>query len=59
MRTISARIADGTYTPGDRLHIGLLADELDVYRAAVSRALALLAEQGTVVRYPGHGWFVA
>ena len=58
-RAIKARIADGTYAPGDRLHIGLIAEEIGVYRAAVSRALAELGKQGIVTRYPGHGWFVA
>ena len=58
-RAIAARIADGTYAPGQRLHIGLIAEELGTYRAAVSRALALLAKQGLVERFPGLGWYVA
>lgn len=57
-RAISARIADGTYAPGTRLHIGLISDELGIYRAAVSRGLELLAESGAVTRVPGLGWYV-
>ena len=57
-RAISARIADGTYAPGQRLHIGLIADELGIYRAAVSRGLELLAGRGLVARVPGLGWYV-
>lgn len=57
-RAIGARIADGTYAPGQRLHIGLIAEELGIYRAAVSRGLELLAESGVVARVPGLGWYV-
>ena len=59
MREIQRRIADGTYATGDKIHIGLLAEETGIYRAAISRALELLAERGLVTRYPGLGWYVA
>ncbi len=57
-RAIEARIADGRYAPGQRLHIGLIAGELGIYRAAVSRGLELLAGRGLVARVPGLGWYV-
>lgn len=59
MREIEKRIADGRYASGDRIHIGLLAEETGIYRAAISRALEELAGRGVVARYPGLGWYVA
>jgi len=58
-REIERRIAAGTLAPGDKIHIGLLAEETGIYRAAISRALDELAGRGLVVRYPGLGWYVA
>lgn len=56
---VEQRISDGTYAPGSRIHIGLLAEETGIYRAAIGRALAMLQGRGLVVRYPGSGWYVA
>lgn len=58
-RAIEERIEDGTYAAGQRLNVGLLAEDLGVYRAAVSRALSVLADRGLVARYPGLGWYVS
>ena len=55
---IEQRIADGTYEHGQRLNIGLISTEVGVYRAAVTRALNLLAGRGIVASYPGLGWYV-
>jgi DNA-binding GntR family transcriptional regulator len=55
---IRARIADGTYEPGTRVHIGGLADELGVARPTIARALGDLAVAGLVRYWPGLGWYV-
>lgn len=56
---IRARIGDGRLAAGARLNIGLIADEYDVSRDTVQRAIRLLADDGLVERWPGLGWFVA
>jgi DNA-binding GntR family transcriptional regulator len=55
---LSARITDGTLPSGARLNIGALADEFDVSRDSVQRAIQLLAGEERVERFPGLGWFV-
>lgn len=55
---VEGRIADGTYSPGQRLNIGLIADELDAERGTVSRAMGILAERGLVIFWQGLGWYV-
>lgn len=55
---LSRRIADGTLAPETRLNIGSLADEFDVARETVQKAIRLLAADGLVARYAGLGWFV-
>jgi DNA-binding GntR family transcriptional regulator len=55
---LAERIADGTLTAGTRLHIGTLADEFDVSRDTVQRAIGLLADDGLVQRWAGLGWYV-
>jgi len=55
---IEQRIADGTYSHGQRLNLGLIAEEAGVYRAAVSRAMTMLEERGLVRRFGGLGWHV-
>lgn len=57
-RYIEDRISSGEYEHGQRLNVGLIADESGVYRAAVARALNLLAGRGLVTFYPGLGWYV-
>jgi DNA-binding GntR family transcriptional regulator len=52
------RIADGTYPPGTRIHIGLLTDEFSTTRTTVGKALRLLAEESRVEYYSGLGWYV-
>lgn len=55
---LSARIDDGTLRPGDRLNIGMLADEHDMSRPTVAHALRMLEADRKVNRYPGVGWTV-
>jgi DNA-binding GntR family transcriptional regulator len=52
------RIGDGTYAPGARLNIGLLADEFHVTRTTIGKALRLLEQDGRIVMYRGLGWYV-
>lgn len=56
---IRAQIEDGRLAAGARLNIGLIADEYDVSRDTVQRAIGLLAGDGLVERWAGLGWFVA
>ena len=55
---VRSRIGDGTYPAGSHLNIGLLADEFDVTRTTVSKALRLLEADGLVELYTGVGWYV-
>lgn len=60
MDLLVAGIGNGTYPPGSQLPTEhQLADELDVSRATVRRAINALALQGTVVRHQGKGTFVS
>jgi GntR family transcriptional regulator len=52
------RIGDGTYPAGAHLNIGLLADEFDVTRTTVGKALRLLEADGLIELYTGVGWYV-
>jgi DNA-binding GntR family transcriptional regulator len=58
VRVVQARIADGTYAPGARIHLGLLGEELSIGPDTVRKAMLLLQEQGLVTRWPGLGWYV-
>jgi len=58
VEVVTARIANGEYSPGQRLNIGLLADELGVERGTISRAMRVLGERGLVQFYEGLGWHV-
>ena len=55
---LAERIGDGTYPPGTRLNIGLIADEWDTTRTTVGKALRLLAAEGRVEMFRGLGWYV-
>lgn len=55
---LAQRIADGTYQPGARLHIGALADEFGTTRTTVTKAIRLLAEDGPLEYFQGLGWYV-
>jgi DNA-binding GntR family transcriptional regulator len=55
---LSQRIADGTLPTGTRLNIGKIADEFNVGRDTVQRAITMLADDGLVQRWPGLGWYV-
>jgi DNA-binding transcriptional MocR family regulator len=56
---LSQRISDGTYAPGTRLHIGVLAEEFGgVARDTVTHAIRMLEADGKVERYAGLGWYV-
>ena len=55
---IAERIQNGTYAPGDRVHIGLLAEEFSVTRTTVSKAMKLADAAGLVEFYTGVGWYV-
>lgn len=61
MRTyaqLKARIEGGQLAAGARLNIGLLADEFDVSRDTVQKALGLLEDEGLIERFAGLGWYV-
>lgn len=58
VRTVQARIADGTYAPGARVHLGLLGEELGIGPDTIRKAMLILAGQGLVIRWPGLGWYV-
>lgn len=53
---VKARIEVGELD--GRLHIGALADEFDVSRDTVQRALNMLESDGLAERWPGLGWYV-
>jgi DNA-binding GntR family transcriptional regulator len=55
---VTARIRSGEYAPGQRLNLGLIADEMDVERATISRAMRVLDERGLVKFWRGLGWYV-
>lgn len=55
---IKDRIGNGTLSPGDRVHVGLLADEFHVTRTTVGKALKLVEADGLIERYSGVGWYV-
>lgn len=55
---LSKRIADGTYPAGSRLNVGLLADEFEVTRTTVGKAVKLLEADGLVELFTGLGWYV-
>ena len=57
-RLVEERIASGAYAPGQRLNIGLIADELGVERGTVSRGMRVLADKGLVRFWAGLGWHV-
>ena len=57
-KLVEDRIADGTYEHGQRLNIGLIADEMNVERSTVSRAMNVLASRGLVQFWQGLGWHV-
>lgn len=56
---IRTAILDGTLSPGSQLREIPLATDLGVSRAPLREALAILADEGLVVRYPYKGAFVA
>ncbi|GAB3629695.1 histidine utilization repressor [Pandoraea terrae] len=57
---IRARVADGTWQPGDRIPSELaLVDTLGVSRMTVNRAVRELADEGLLTRVPTVGTFVA
>jgi DNA-binding GntR family transcriptional regulator len=52
-------ILDGTLAPGSQLREIPLAEDLGVSRAPLREALAILADEGLIVKYPYKGAFVA
>lgn len=56
---LKAQIESGELPAGARLNIGLLADEHDVSRDTVQKALRLLERDGLIERFEGLGWYVA
>jgi GntR family transcriptional regulator len=56
---LKAQIEGGELAAETRLNIGLVADEHDVSRDTVQRALQLLEADGLIERYAGLGWYVA
>lgn len=57
-RQLTAQIEAGTLAAGVRLNIGLIADEHNVSRDTVQKALGLLEADGLIERYAGLGWYV-
>lgn len=55
---LAKRIGDGTYPVGTRLNIGLIADEFQVTRTTVGKALKLLEAEQLIEMYQGLGWYV-
>ena len=55
---LSQRIAEGKLASQTRLNIGAIADEYDVSRDTVQKAIGMLADEGLVERWPGLGWYV-
>jgi DNA-binding GntR family transcriptional regulator len=58
VRIVERRIADGTYEPGTRIHLGLLGEELGVGPDTMRKAMHELEGRGLVHRWPGLGWYV-
>ena len=56
---LKTAIEGGELAAGTRLNIGLIADEHDVSRDTVQRALGKLETDGLIERYAGLGWYVA
>jgi DNA-binding GntR family transcriptional regulator len=57
-RVVTARIADGTYAPGARIHLGLLGEELGIGPDTIRKVMLELEAAGLVRRWPGLGWYV-
>jgi DNA-binding GntR family transcriptional regulator len=57
-KVIEDRIASGEYEHGQRLNIGLIADELGVSRRTVGTAMNVLATRELVRFWQGLGWHV-
>lgn len=57
-RYVEDRINSGEYEHGQRLNIGLIAQELGVQRDTVSRGMSVLADRGLVQFWQGLGWHV-
>jgi DNA-binding GntR family transcriptional regulator len=55
---LKAQIEAGTLAAGARLNIQRIADEYDVGRDTVQKAIGLLEADGLVERWPGLGWYV-
>jgi DNA-binding GntR family transcriptional regulator len=55
---LKAQIEAGTLAVGARLNIQRIADEHDVGRDTVQKAIGLLEEVGLVERWPGLGWYI-
>ncbi len=55
---VRAAITAGGLTAGDAVPIGRLAAEHRAARQTVARALVLLADEGVLRRFPGHGYLV-
>ena len=54
------RIEQGVYPPGSQIPSGRdLADDYNVSRSTISRAVAVLRKRGVLVGRPGRGVFVA
>jgi DNA-binding GntR family transcriptional regulator len=58
VRVVQSRIADGTYSPGARIHLGLLGEDLGIGPDTIRNAMLQLQDQGLVRRWPGLGWYV-
>jgi GntR family transcriptional regulator len=55
---VRAAIAEGELTAGDQVPIAGLVTEHRVARQTAARALSLVAGEGILRRFPGHGYIV-
>ena len=55
---VLSEVFDGVLKPGQRITEGRLAEELDVSMVSVREAMAKLAQDGWVERYPNRGSYV-
>jgi DNA-binding GntR family transcriptional regulator len=55
---IAARIAAGEYESGQRLHLGLLSEDLGVGRRTLGHAMRVLRDRGLTEFFDGLGWYV-
>ena len=56
---VLAQVFDGTLKPGQRITEGRVAEDIDVSMVSVREAMAKLAQDGWVDRYPNRGSYIS